>query len=268
MKIDFKTIKRDTLAGVLLHFGLAIACLLLLAFMYFYVYLPSSTNHGETITVPDIEGKSLEDLKSELEDRLLRFEVSDSSYSDRHPPLSVLKQYPHAGSKVKEGRIIYVTVNRVQPPSVPVPNLIDGSVVNADALLKSNQLKRGSIRLVKGPFNTIKEMVYKGSKITPGTRVPKGSTIDLIVTDGGGTEITVSDYRNMSLEDAKVSILGNNLAVGRINLFGDTTNGVIIQQIPEPGETAKVGDAVELWIGQPGATIDQQTDDPENDPDQ
>jgi beta-lactam-binding protein with PASTA domain len=112
-------------------------------------------------------------------------------------------------------------------------------------------------------------MVYKGSKITPGTRVPKGSTIDLIVTDGGGTEITVSDYRNMSLEDAKVSILGNNLAVGRVNLFGDTTNGVIIQQIPEPGETAKVGDAVELWIGQPGATIeDQQTDDPENDPDQ
>ncbi len=266
MKIDFKKFKRDTLAGVFLHFGLAMFALLLLAILYFYVYLPSSTNHGETITVPDIEGKTLAELEVELEQRLLRFEVSDSSYSDSHPPLSVLKQYPKAGAKVKEGRMIYVTINRTQPPTVPVPNLIDGSVVNAEAVLKSNQLRRGHIRLVKGPFNIVKEMYFKGAKVAAGTRVPKGSVIDLVVMDGGSGSFELPDFRSQELEDAKVLIMGNNLVLGEIHVVGDTTNGVILQQIPEPGDIVKVGDAVELWIGQPGTEVNPDATDPTENP--
>jgi eukaryotic-like serine/threonine-protein kinase len=256
MKIDFKKFKRDTLAGVLLHLALAILGFLIVALIFFYVYLPSTTNNGETITVPDIEGKSLAELGTELEKRLLRFEVSDSSYSEDHPPLSVLKQYPHAGAKVKEGRKIYVTVNRTQPPTVPVPNLIDGSVVNAEAVLRSNQLKRGKIKLVSGPFNMVKDMLYKGARIAPGTRVAKGSVIDLVVMDGGGGPQEMMDLRNSPFDEAKMIIEGNFYVLGEIHIVGDSTNGVIIQQNPSPGDIIKVGDAVELWIGQPGTSPD------------
>jgi beta-lactam-binding protein with PASTA domain len=263
MKIDFKKFKRDTLAGVLLHLGLAFLGFLIVALIFFYAYLPGTTNNGETITVPDIEGKSLSELETELEKRLLRFEVNDSSYSENHPPLSVLKQYPHPGAKVKEGRKIYVTINRTQPPTVPVPDLTgnDGSsVVNAEAILRSNQLKRGKIRLVPGPFNIVKEMLYKGVKIAPGTRVAKGSVIDLVVMDGGGGPQEMMDLRNSPFDEAKMTLEGNFYSVGEIHIVGDSTHGVVIQQNPLPGDIIKVGDAVELWIGQPGTSPDDIPD--------
>lgn len=253
MKFDFHKLKRDTLGGVLLHLFLALAALLLLGILYFYAYLPSATNHGESITVPDIEGKPVSELEDFLDKKSLRYEVNDSSYSSEYPPLTVLKQYPRAGAKVKEGRKIFVSINRLHPPTVPVPNLVDGSVVNAEAVLKSNELKRGRIELVPGPFfNVVKEMKYQGHTIAEGVRVPKGSVIDLVVMDGGGN---LNDFSvlGLSLEDAKVMIFGSNLNLGKVNVEGDTTGteAVVIRQKPAPGENIHIGDVVDVWIGKP-----------------
>lgn len=261
MKFQFTKIKNNTLAGVLLHLSLAVGLFLLLAIFYFYVYLPSSTNHGETITVPDIEGRTLDQIEAELEKKSLRYEISDSTYSEDYPPLTIIKQYPHPGAKVKEGRKIFVSVNRINPPSVPVPNLIDGSVVNADAVLRSNQLRRGKIELIPGQFNVVAEMRYKGQKIEPLTRVPKGSVIDLVVMDGGGGD-KMPDLTNYTFEDAKFIILGYNAIVGTVELEGDTLGNkpVIIRQKPAPMENIQPGDSVDLWIG-PAGTIpnDEET---------
>ena len=267
MAFDFKKIRNNTLAGVLLHLILAAATFILLAIFYFYVYLPKSTNHGETITVPNIEGKSIAELERELGNRALRYEVSDSSYSEKYEPLTVIKQYPHAGAKVKEGRKIFVSINRSSPPTVPVPNLIDGSVVNAEAVLRSNQLKRGKIELVPGPFNIVKEMKFRGSVITPSTRVPKGSTIDLVVMTGNTNQYPAPDLVGMEYEDAKFLILGMSLNLSDPVLVGDTLQRkpVVLKQNRGPGENMKAGDAVEVWIGAPGTEVpdEDMTDDDE-----
>jgi len=255
MALNLTRFNRNTLGGVLIHLMLALLTVLTLGILYFYAYLPYITNHGETITVPTVEGKTIEEARDYLAKHDLRCEVSDSLYSADAPPLAVLKQYPHAGSKVKENRKIYLSVNRINPPTVPLPNLIDGSVINADALLKANELKRGRIELVPGPFNIVKEMKYKGSRIAANTRVPKGAVIDLVVMSGGPQTFDVPDVVGMSLEDAKVPLLGLYLSLGRIVPVGDTTGGtaVVIMQRPI-GEKVRVGDVVDLWIGQPGTT--------------
>ncbi|HEY8933569.1 MAG TPA: PASTA domain-containing protein, partial [Cyclobacteriaceae bacterium] len=192
MSIDFKKLlSKNTLGAVLIHFAAAISIIMLLGVLYFYAYLPSVTNHGETITVPNIEGKNIEEVEAFLAKHDLRYEVNDSSYSDKYPPLAVLKQYPSAGAKVKENRKIYVSVNRINPPTVPMPNLVDVSIIGADAILKANELKRGRIHLVSWPFPTSKEMCHQGRKIEPNERIAKGSSIDLVVGDGGSTEFKV-----------------------------------------------------------------------------
>ena len=165
MKFSILKFKRNTLGGVIIHLLLAAATLAVLSIVYFFAYLPNTTNHGQSITVPNIEGMQLGQLEDFLIKRNLRYEINDSSYSEEYPPLTVLKQYPHAGAKVKEGRNIFISINRLEPPTVPVPNLVDGSVVNAEAVLKSNELRRGKIELVSGPFNVVKEMKYKGHVI-------------------------------------------------------------------------------------------------------
>ncbi|MEP6735273.1 MAG: PASTA domain-containing protein [Chryseolinea sp.] len=265
MKFDIRKFKTDTLGGLLLNFALACILLVALAIVYFFVYLPNTTNHGQTITVPSIEGMKIDALEDFLVKKSLRFEVNDSAYSPEFPPLTVLRQYPQAGSKVKEGRKIFISVNRLTPPTVPVPALVDGSVVNADAVLRSNELRRGNIELVPGPFNIVKEMKYKGNKLEAGDPVPKGAVIDLVVMDGGsGADFKADSFIGSSLEDAKFVIFGQNLNLGNVELVGDTTGGgVVLKQKPAPNENIKVGDAVDLWIGKPGTDVPGD-DDPEN----
>lgn len=255
MQINWKRLKGDTLGGLLIQFTLAMILILTLGIFYFYAYLPSTTNHGETITVPNIEGKSVEEAEAFLAKHDLRIEISDSTFSSEHAPMAVLKQYPHPGSKVKEDRKIYLTVNQRNPPSVPLPELVDKSLINADALLKSNELKRGRAQVVPGPFlQVVKEMKYKGQVIKGGTLVPKGAVIDLVIMDGGTKVVQAPDILGTSLEDAKFMIFGLNLNLGRVVTVGDTTGvgPVVIKQKPDPDDDVMVGDVVDIWIAKPG----------------
>jgi eukaryotic-like serine/threonine-protein kinase len=268
MKLDFsRKYNSSTLGGLLIHMFAAAMLLLLLGLLYFYIYLPGSTNHGETITVPNVEGMPFEKVTAFLQEHDLRYEISDSSYSSEYPPLTVLKQVPASGSKVKEQRKIYLSINRPTPPSVPLPNLIETSLINAEALLKGSELRRGKITLVRGPFlNLVQEMKIKGVKVVPGVRVPKGTIVDLVVEDGGTTILPTPDVIGLSLEDSKISIFGSNLSIGNITLLTDTVGvkAVIIKQKPVPQENIKVGDVVDLWIGAEGTEIPDEDAPDEN----
>jgi eukaryotic-like serine/threonine-protein kinase len=272
MKFSFRnsgfTLKSDTLGGLFMHAILAVAIIVLLCVFYFYLYLPHITNHGESITVPSVEGLPITKVEDFLASHDLRYEVNDSSYSADYPPLTVLKQYPAAGAKVKENRKIFVSVNRKNPPTVKMPDLIDGSLTNAEAVLRGSELKRGKIKLVRGPFlNVVKEMEVEGNKVAPGVLVPKGTMVDLVVMDGGSNKLPAPNVLGFTFEDAKVNILGSNLNIGNINLLGDTTGGVILKQEPTPGEEIMVGDVVDVWIGKEGTEVpEDEAIDGEEDP--
>ncbi len=255
----------STLGGLLVSILVTSGTVVLFMVIYFYVYLPAITNHGETITVPNVQGMKMEQLEDFLVNRNLRYEVNDSAYSDDHPPLTVLKQYPAAGAKVKENRVIYISVNRITPPTVPLPNLVDGSLINAEVQLKSNELRRGRIQLIPGPFlHVVKEMKYQGNTIEPGTRVTKGSVIDLVVYDGGSNSLISPDVVGALLEDAKFTIFGSNLNID-IEVVGDTIGFevVVLKQKPESNENIRVGDIVNVWVGKAGTPLPDDDELPE-----
>lgn len=246
--------------GLLVNMVIPMATILLIAILYFYVYLPSVTNHGESITVPDLTGMQVEELNSFLTEHDLRYSVNDSAYSSEFPPLTVLRQFPKSGSKVKENRMIYVSLNRVTPPTLPMPDLVDRSLINAEVVLKSNELKRGRILYEPSPFqNLVKEMQYEGKAITPGTRIQKGAVIDLVVGDGTGpADFVVGSLIGDSFERAKFKLGGWDLHLGKVEIPEgiDTTDMEIFvfKQLPVPGDSVRVGDPVDLWIGPKGYT--------------
>ena len=252
----------STLGGLLTSLLIACGTLMLIMILYFYAYLPAITNHNETVTVPDIVGMKMQDLEDFLVKRNLRYEVNDSAYTNAHPPLTVLKQYPSSGAKVKENRVIYISLNRVSPPSVPVPNLIDGSLINADAVLRSNELRRGRIELVRGPFlQVVQGMKYKGQPIQAGERVPKNSIIDLVVMDGGVRCDETPDLMGIVWDEAQMIIIGSNLNP-EIIVVGDTTGieSVVLKQKPARSENICVGDIVKIWIGAKGTEVKEDED--------
>lgn len=242
----------DNLKGFLIRLLIVGSLLFSLVLIFFYIYLPATTNHGESITVPNLEGIHMEEIDGFLTNRSLRYEVNDSTYSDKYPPLTILRQYPQAGSKVKEGRKIFISVNRINPPTVPVPDLVDRSLINAEAVLKSNELKRGQIIYKPSPFhNLVLEMQLEGRVLETEERIAKGSVIDLVVGNGYGImNFEMDKLTGNELEEAIFKILGADLKIGLVTVEGDTsgTKSFVIKQDPKAGHQVRVGDPVDLWI--------------------
>src|SRR5690606_16179183 len=172
------------------HVLMIIRVLFVLLFVFFKVYLPNYTNHGETVTVPDLSGFHYQELEKYLNDRDLLLRVTpDSGFQADVPPLQVLKQNPKPGAKVKRDRKIYVTLNAANPPLITMPNLVNTPLKNAQEILSNYGLVRGEIIYVPDiGRNVVLEQKYRGRDIKEGMEIAKGSQIDFVVGDGLGNQ--------------------------------------------------------------------------------
>lgn len=225
-----------------------------LTLIFFYVYLPAETNHGETITVPSVVEADYADLENLLADKDLRYEVNDSIFDSRYPPLTVLRQFPKAGTKVKEGRKVFVTLNKHEVPTIPFPPFKDKSLTHVKAVMSNLDFKLGKIRVRTGPhFNLVLEIQYEGEPIEEGQLIPKGSKLDIIITDGYGRQkFNIANYFGLEFDEAEFSIKGSDLNLSPLNLPQniDTTGKdmFVIRQDPLPGTEVTIGEYVELWL--------------------
>jgi len=246
-------IRSDSIKHIIKHIIFIGIAAFLVVLVIFYLYLPFVTNHGESITVPDILGLEYEDLEEFLTDRNLKFEINmDSGYSSEYPALAVLKQYPESGQKVKENRKIFITLNANNPPEVRMPNLVDGSLKNAEMILEGYGLIRGEIIYEPDPArNAVLDQLFEGETIQEGTQIPKGSRIDLVVGDGIGRQIfEMPDAVGLDVEEAKILILGSSLSIGEIYYVesDEETPGTVISQSPKAEIMVRIGRSVDLWV--------------------
>ena len=237
-----------------IHLGIMLAVGLVLILIFFYYFLPTYTNHGETITVPDLKGMAFEELDDYLAQRELRFEVEqDSGYSAEHQPLTVLKQYPAEGSKVKANRKLFINLNKTTPRKVIMPNLIDGSVKSAQMVLESYGLELGNIEYRADlAQNAVLEQRLKGNLIEPGDSIYQGSKVDLIVGDGLGNQmLEVPALLGMDFEDAEFTVIGSGLRLGSVLNAAPVDTlpiGAVIRQVPTAGSSIRIGEDVDLWV--------------------
>ena len=234
--------------------GLATAVLVL---GFFYVYLPITTNHGETIVVPKITGMNLGQLENYLDERSLSYFVDDSTYNPSTRPYTVLTQDPAPGERVKEGRKIYLSVAMRNPPFIKMPKLTDGSEKNARLILKSYDLEVGRIILKPDlAQNAVLQQLVDGREIRPGAPIAKGTKVDLVVGDGqGNQEFAVPNLVNMPQDEATTLLAGQGLQVGEIFKQapeeGQTTGTVVRQRpVAVPGATIRSGQLVDLWVAE------------------
>ncbi|TDB65228.1 PASTA domain-containing protein [Arundinibacter roseus] len=246
-----------------IHIGIIISLITVLFLAFFFLYLPIRTNHGESITVPDIRNMSALELEDFLDERDLRFEV-DCTFVPNVAPLTVVAQYPQPGSKVKEGRKIYVTVVARTAPMVKMPKLTDMTQRSAQMILKSEGLEVGNLRYVPDlAQGAVLKQLYKGQEILPGQPIAKGSKIDLEIGDGlGATAFDMPSVVGMILDEAKFQIVGAGLKVGQIMYVEQegVEPGMIVRQNPEPGNKTRIGDVIDLWVVGPLEESPSETD--------
>ena len=250
-----------TRTDLFLHIGIILALTVVLVLVFFFGYLPFSTNHGQTITVPDLKHMSLDELENYLNDRDLRYEVSDCTFVAGGVPLTVYAQYPQPGSNVKEGRKIYLTIIKRTAPTMPMPNLIDQTSRTAELQLRSLGLVLGELTYEPDlGKNKVLKQLANGKELAPGTPVAKGTTIDLVVGDGEGkVYFPAPDVTGKPYEEASAAIRGSGLRVGVRVPVDDPEQevGTVIKQKPRAGERIRLGQSVDIWVVGP---IDTNSD--------
>jgi eukaryotic-like serine/threonine-protein kinase len=229
--------------------------LIVLIIMFTMNWLEKYTNFGETITVPDLKGMSMEQVERQLKSKNLEYAILDSLYDKDLKPSAVIDQNPKPNSKVKENRTIYLTINAFNPPEFKMPNLIDKSLRQAMMELESYGLKVGKLEYVPDMAqNAVLKQLINGIPVKPGDMVAKGIAIDLILGDGlGNTIVEIPLLLNLTISEAKFVLTGSSLNLGAVVYSGnvkDSARAVIYKQIPSPfkAKTIHMGESVDVFV--------------------
>lgn len=248
----FKFFRADSNRDIFLHFIIIILTAAILLVGFFNIYLPYTTNHGQTITVPNLKGMHKDQLEAFLGERDLEFEIDDSTYMPGVQPFQVYQQFPPPGAKVKQNRKIYLSIYAQKPPMVKMPNLINRSFTNAQRELESFGLLLGEIKYIPDlQLNAVLSQMVGGKEIKEGEWIPKGTKIDLVVGDGlSNRELDVPDLKGMPLDEAKEVLSGSGLQTGSIiyEQKDEFPQQTIFKQKPEPGTKIREGDVVDIWV--------------------
>ncbi|MFM7768807.1 MAG: PASTA domain-containing protein [Bacteroidota bacterium] len=250
---DLKAFMASQYFGKLLLYGVGA---LVVFYGGIYLWLGIYTRHDDFIKVPDLTNKNLFDNKRLLENEGFKIEISDSStYDASKRPGIVLDQDPSPGSLVKEGRTLYFTITRKNPPEVMLPDLIDNSLRQAESTLRSFGLLRGE--LIPRPDiaeNAVLEMQVNGKKVEAGTKVDKGTVVDLVI--GQGLEISrvlLPNLYGLTFQEALFVLQASGLKTG-LTLFDasvvDSMNCKVYRQNPQfrLQESVLSGEAVDLFM--------------------
>ena len=203
-----------------------------------------------SVKVPDVEGKSFEEIKSAFESLKLltqkTYETSDKISVD-----NVIRIDPPAGTLVSPNTSVTVYLSSGKE-LVKVPNLVATKEADATAALTALRLKLGVITqqnspdLAKGTI--ISSIPEQYSKVAPGT------AIDLVTSSG---KVTVPSVIQQSVTTAKAQLAGPNVAFTvsvETQTFCNGTKGQIVTgQSIEPGD-ANQHQTIVLYVDCIGGT--------------
>ena len=143
------------------------------------------TRHGEGVKVPKLEGLDINKARSLMEDYGLNVMVSDSGYNKQMAANSILMQNPGAGTMVKGGHTIYVTVNSPSSPSFPIPDVVDNSSYReAEAKLTALGFKLMPPEEVPGEKDWVYGILCKGRRVAAGDHISIDNPLTLLIGSG------------------------------------------------------------------------------------
>ncbi|SEW35491.1 PASTA domain, binds beta-lactams [Chitinophaga sp. YR573] len=259
LKVKTKSVlKSITKRSFGFNLAVAVGSILLLGLLFF-LSLGIITKHGDTLTVPDVYKKNVQEATMLLEKAGFSVDVRDSIYIDSIPALAVWEQTPEKGSTVKVGRTIYLTINKVVPPMVAMPDLEGFTFRSAEMMLHALRLNVGDT-IYKPDFatNTVLQQLLNGKPLKAGKMIPEGSNITLVLSSGtGNTENPAPDLVGLSFLEAKETLSASNLLIGIVLVdpnVTDTANAFVVKQDPMHRNNlnelnmVRAGEAIDLWL--------------------
>ncbi len=222
--------------------ALFLASILMLTMLWLNVY----TNHGQKIAMPDLEGMNYTEARQAAGKMSFELKVTDSIFIIGKKGGIIIKQNPKSGDEVKENRKVYVTVTKYNADQIKVKDL--PTLYGNDFSQKKTELEyRGIKSVIKsrkydpGEPNYILEVYYNGQLIINNNtlksdvEIDKGGTLEFVVSDSGGGEITIPSVICMTYAEAEFMLDQSKLGIGQVIEKGaieDKSSSYIISQNP------------------------------------
>jgi len=208
------------------------------------------------VVVPDVVGRQMNIAKQVLEDSHLRVKLAET-YDANVPAGQVVSQYPEAGSKVKEERLVTIYISK-GGEEIDMPDLIGMSKVVAEEKLKNIGLSLGQVteQYASEEVGTvINQYPRSGSKIT------KGKTVDIVISKGAKVQkVRMPDFTGRTLESVKENLSSLNLSVGTVTKkISRQPTGTIIEQSPAANSEVTEGTSVDLIIAEQEKATEKNT---------
>ena len=244
-KSDFRFVALNIVLAVIV--GVAILVLLI-------AYLRRYTEHGIEVEVADVRGMVQAEADPILQGQGLTLVVIDSTYSDRVPFGTIVDQDPKPNSHAKHGREVYVTINATTRRQITMPNLQDISYRQAETTLRGMGLEVDTVYDYEPSAyrDLVLDVKADNMSVPPGTKVPVGTKVRLVVGFGRGTEsVEVPTVVGMSLQEARRTLLSRRLTVGAVTYDEEPEEGVaqyVYRQTPAAGDRLVEGDMVALRL--------------------
>jgi beta-lactam-binding protein with PASTA domain len=147
--------------------------------------------------------------RSLIEDHGLNIMVSDSGYNKSMAANSILVQTPGAGTTVKLGHTIYVTINSPSSPSFVIPDIVDNSSYReAEAKLMALGFKLTPPQQVAGEKDWVYGVLCRGRRVAAGDHVSIDNPLTLMIGSGEydsdeEVDYVEPEYRMMESGNAK-----------------------------------------------------------------
>lgn len=252
--MDVKNLlKKSNIVFILKNIVIAGIVFLALAWLTLF-FTDKYTRHGEYEIVPDLKGYTIEEAAVILSEKGLYPQIIDSVYMRDKKLGSIVEQVPNPDGTIKKKRPVYLIINSREIRKIPLPDVNDVSYRQAEAMLKAVGLDVSDVEYTPSEYkNLVTDMKYNGKSIHPGTRLPEGEKIVLVVGRGLGDQtITVPSLRGMSIESARSEILRANMTIGALNYdvppTGNEADYIVYRQRPFSGNSAQIGSRVDIWL--------------------
>ena len=213
-----------------------------------YFILPNYVGYNNEHYLPDVRGEYLEKATYQL--RSLRFNTKPIliPYSESHTPGTVIKMFPRAFTKVKEGRTIDLTIAG-KDEDIEIPDISNLSLRNAKLIL--TKLGLGIDTIIYEYDNVISYGYISFQLPRKGQTVKSSTNMTLGVSRGAPPDYyIIPDIVNYSLTRARKLIINEGLRVGEITyeFQPDLVPNTVIEQNMTAGMRVSFPASINLLI--------------------
>jgi serine/threonine-protein kinase len=231
--------------------GLIVAAFGAIVLLSSYAVIQLVLRGGEVVEVPNVVGNSFVTAWDKLEEVGLKVTKQSKQYSPVVPQDHIIDQKPIAGSKVKTGRVVRVTISMGRKMQA-VPGVTGDELRRAESTLRNEGLAVGHVSVIRFPS---RKGFVLGQDPPPGTSIETGGKVHLLVSAGPRLKkYLVPDLVGLKINDAVQLLSQLTLEMQQVfEVRPRATPGIVLAQDPARNEIVDEGGVVRLTVSNPSA---------------